>query len=550
MKIFQAFKSAFYILLLIAITTSCYKTEKADLVVHNAVIYSVDENFTTYQAMAIADGKIIELGAEREIMNRYKADKVVDARSMPIFPGFYDAHSHFLGTATNKGELNLFGVESESEMIQKVIAFAKKNDSEWIVGRGWDQTIWENKTFPNKAMLDSLFPDRPVYLMRIDGHSALVNQIGLDLVGITNKTQISDGIIEKDKGGNLTGIVVDGASKLAEKEIPPLSEALVAKLLAETEMECFKAGLTTVTAAGISIKELHFLDSLQSAGNLKIGIYAMLEPEDKVIEFMQNGPFLTEKLTARSFKLFADGSLGSRGALLKKPYSDQPENYGVYLLSDSILDLYAQACYDSGFQLNTHCIGDSANALILSKYAEVLGGITDLRWRIEHAQVVSENDRHYFADYAIIPSMQPVAAISDMAWAEERLGPERINDAYALRSLKNQLGFLALGTDFPVDNMSPINNFYAAVFRENASGQPKDGYRMEEALTREDALRGITIWAALAGFDEKRKGSLEPGKQADFVILDTDLIQAPKTNILNAKALETYVGGASVINRD
>lgn len=543
MKIHSLLKQSCIILFLSVLLSSCIKTEKADLVIHNAVIYSVDENFTVYQAMAIADGKIIELGAEREIMNRYKADKFVDAGSRAVFPGFYDAHSHFLGTATNKGELNLFGVESDKEMIEKVIAFAEKNDREWIVGRGWDQNIWNDKAFPEKTKLDSLFPNRPVYLMRIDGHSALVNQRALDLAGITAETKIADGIIEKNPEGKLTGMVIDGASTLAERQIAPLENSRVAELLLQTEMECFNAGLTTVTTAGISVKELLFLDSLQNEELLKIGIYAMLEADEQTLAFMKNGPYLTDKITARSVKLFADGSLGSRGALLKKPYSDQPGNYGVYLLSDSILDLYATACYENDYQLNTHCIGDSCNALILSKYAEVLGGITDLRWRIEHAQVVSESDRHYFADYAIIPSMQPVAAMSDMAWAEDRLGPERINDAYALKSLKNQLGFLPLGTDFPVDNMSPINNFYAAVFRENASGEPADGYRMDEALTREEALRGITIWAALAGFDEEKKGSLEPGKQADFVILDTDLMKAPKKDILKAKVLNTYVTG-------
>lgn len=549
MKIIRALKASFIILIAGLLVTGCYKTEKADLVIHNAVIYSVDENFTIYQAMAIADGKIIELGAEREIMNRYNADKVIDAGLRAVFPGFYDAHSHFLGTATNKGELNLFGIESESKMIEKVKAFANKNDREWIVGRGWDQNIWSEKVFPEKAQLDSLFPDRPVYLMRIDGHSALVNQRALDISEITADTKLSTGIIEKDKEGKLTGIVVDGAASMVEKNIPGLANSRVAAFLAETEQECFKLGLTTVTAAGISIKDLHFLDSLQNKGDLQIGLYIMLKPEDGLIEFMQNGPFLTDKITARSVKLFADGSLGSRGALLKKPYSDKSESNGVYLLTDSILNLYSKACYDYGFQLNTHCIGDSANSLILNKYAEVLGGITDLRWRIEHAQVVSESDRHFFADYAIIPSMQPVAAISDMAWAEERLGPERISDAYALKSLKNLLGFLALGTDFPVDNMSPINNFYTAVFRENANGEPKDGYRMDEALTREDALRGITIWAALAGFDEEKKGSLEPGKRADFVLVDADLMKAPKADILKAKVLETYVGGISVIQK-
>ena len=538
-----------FLLILSALFSGCYKTEKADLVIHNAVIYSVDENFSTYQAMAIADGKIIELGAEREIMNRYKAKEYVDAKSRAVFPGFYDAHSHFLGTATNKGELNLFGVASEKEMIEKVIAFNQKNEREWIVGRGWDQNLWAEKTFPDKAILDSLFPDKPVYLMRIDGHSALVNQKALDLAEITPETEISTGIIEKNEDGSLTGIVVDGASSLVESKIPSLPTGLVTTYISETEQECFQVGLTTVTAAGISVKEVLFLDSLQKKGNLNIGIYAMLEPEEGVIEFMQNGPFVTDKMTARSVKLFADGSLGSRGALLKKPYSDSDENQGVYLLTDSILNLYATACYEYGFQLNTHCIGDSSNALILAKYGDILGGVTDMRWRIEHAQVVSESDRHYFADYAIIPSVQAIAAMSDMAWAEDRLGSERIKEAYALKSLKNQLGFLALGTDFPVDDMSPIHNFYAAVFRENVLGEPKDGYRMEEALTREEALRGITIWSALAGFDENRKGSLEPGKQADFVILDTDLMKAPKTDLLKAKVLKTYVAGDLVYGK-
>ncbi len=275
----------------------------------------------------------------------------------------------------------------------------------------------------------------------------------------------------------------------------------------------------------------------------------MLEPGDGAIEFMKNGPFITDRLSARSFKLFADGALGSRGALLKEPYSDQPETSGVYLLNDSILNMYADACYKYGFQLCTHCIGDSANALILEKYASTLGGVTDLRWRIEHAQVVSESDRHYFSDYAIIPSMQPVAAISDMGWAIGRLGDERIKGAYSLKSLKNQLRFVALGTDFPVDQLSPVMNFYAAVFRKNNEGEPEGGYQMNESLSREDALQGITIWAALASFEEKRKGTLEKGKQADFVILDTDLIKARESDILNAKVLETYVSGQKQYSR-
>lgn len=549
MKIFQTIRTLVVVISISLFATSCYKTEKADLVVHNATIYSVNEDFTTYQAMAIRDGKIIELGAEREIMNRYRADKVVDARTRSVYPGFYDAHSHFLGAAKNKGELNLFGVSSENEMIERAIAFAATTDRDWIVGRGWDQHLWETQDFPTKTVLDSVFPDRPVYLMRIDGHAALVNQAALDIVGITPDTELSDGIIIKDAQGALTGIIVDGAASRVSKYITPLSTELVVGFVKEIEQDCFRAGLTTVTAAGISVKNLMLLDSLHKSGDLSIGIYAMLEPADETLKFMETGTFLTDKITARSVKLFSDGALGSRGALLKTPYSDDPGNYGVYLLTDSLLDLYLEACYDYGYQLCTHCIGDSSNALILNKYASVLGGVTDLRWRIEHAQVVSESDRHLFADYAIIPSMQPVAAMSDMAWAEERLGPERISDAYALKSLKDQLGFIALGTDFPVDDLSPINNFHAAVFRKNREGEPEGGYRIEEALTREDALRGITVWAALAGFDEEKKGSLEPGKLADFVILDTDLMKASEGEILRAKVIDTYVAGKSVLKK-
>ena len=549
MKNVQTLKPLLALLAISLFATGCYKTEKADLVVHNATIYSVDENFTTYQAMAIRDGKIIELGAEREILNRYRSDKVIDARTRSVFPGFYDAHSHFLGAAKNKGELNLFGLASENELIERTIAFAAKSDRDWIVGRGWDQNLWEVKDFPTKAALDSIFPDRPVYLSRVDGHAALVNQAALDIAGLTSETVISDGIIVKDDDGALTGILVDGAASRVSKHITPLSKELVAGFINDIEQDCFRTGLTTVTEAGISVKDLMLLDSLHESGSLNIGIYAMLEPADETLKFMETGTYLTDKITARSVKLFSDGALGSRGALLKAPYSDDPDNYGVYLLTDSILDLYLQACYDTGYQLCTHAIGDSASALILNKYASTLGGVTDLRWRIEHAQVVTESDWHLFADYAIIPSMQPVAAMSDMAWAEDRLGPKRISGAYALKSLKNQLGFIALGTDFPVDDLSPINNFYAAVFRKNSSGIPESGYRMDEALTREDALRGITIWAALAGFDEEKKGSLEPGKWADFVILDTDLIKAPESDILRAKVIETYVAGKSVLKK-
>ncbi len=549
MKIATICKISLALLSISTLATSCIKTDKADLVVHNALIYSVDEGMTTYQAMAITNGKIVELGAEREIMNRYNAAKIVDARTQPIYPGFFDAHSHFLGTASNMAELNLFGIESEEKMIEKLIIFAKTNKRKWMVGRGWDQNIWLEKAFPDKAKIDSLFPDTPIYLMRIDGHAALVNQKALDLAGITAKTKIDGGEMGRDKSGNLTGILVDAASAKIENLIPALPNSILIENIAKVEKECFSLGLTTVTDAGISPQEIALIDSLQSKGKLLLNIYAMIKASPAAMDLIKKGPTHTNGLTVRAVKLFADGALGSRGALLKKAYSDDPGNYGNFLLNDSIIDVYTKACFDYGFQLCTHCIGDSANAIMLRKYAESLGGITDLRWRIEHAQVVSPEDRHYFSDYAIIPSMQPIAAISDMEWAEERLGAQRIKNAYDLKTLKNELGFLPFGTDFPVDRMSPIENFYAAVFRKDRSGKPADGYRMDEALTREEALRGLTIWPALASFEENEKGSLEPGKKADFVILNRDIMKVAEAEILNTEVIQTFVDGKEVYAR-
>jgi len=531
---------------LILLLSSCYKTEEADLVVHNATIYSVDEAFNTYQAMAIKDGKIIELGAEREILNRYKAKKTIDAKKRFVYPGFYDAHSHFLGFARNRGEINLFGSKSFEEVVDRVQKFVAKSDREWIVGRGWDNNTWENKDFPNKAVLDSLFPDRPVHLTRVDGHAALLNSEALRRSGIDEDTEIRGGIVVRDESGELTGILIDLAEEMAADSIKPMRLELQSRLIQEAEAECFAAGLTSVTDAGLSIQDILLLDSLQENGILDIRVYAMLSQAEESLDFMQNGPLIKDKLHVCSIKIYADGALGSRGALLKEPYSDDPDNYGLSLIADSTLRNYANAAFESGFQVCAHCIGDSANAFVLRTYADILKGMNDLRWRIEHAQVVSPEDLHLYRDYAVIPSVQPVHATSDQAWAIDRLGPERIEHAYAFKTLKEQLGWIPLGTDFPVEPISPIDNFYAAVFRKSPQQIDAAPYRPEEALSREDALRGITIWPALASFEEKRKGSLEEEKLADFVILDTDLIKATEDRILATKVIETFVSGNKV----
>ncbi|MCH2214965.1 MAG: amidohydrolase [Flavobacteriales bacterium] len=526
--------------------TACIQTEEADLVVHNATIYSVDEEFSIHQAMAIKDGKIVELGAEREILNRYKYKEKYDARKKFIYPGFFDAHSHFLGYARNQGEIDLFGTTSFDEVIERVASFVKQSNREWIVGRGWDNTAWANKGFPSKSKLDSLFPDRPVHLTRVDGHAVLVNEEALRRSGIDISTVIEGGLIEKNEEGELTGILLDNAETFAASFIPPMNIELQKELIQKAQNSCFEAGLTSVTDAGISVQDIQLLDSLQKAGNLSIRVFAMLSQGDEAISFMDQGPLKTEKLNVRSIKIYADGALGSRGALLKDPYADDPENYGLKLIPDSLLARYCEIAKTNNFQVITHCIGDSANSFVLNTYAEVLGEISDRRWRIEHAQIVSPEDRSAFHKYAIIPSVQPVHATSDQYWAEERLGPDRIEYAYAYKSLKEELGWIPLGTDFPVEPISPIANFYAAVFRKNPSGKDSEPYQIEQALTREEALRGITIWPALASFEENEKGSLDISKVADFVVLDNDLMKSSEEGILRTQVVATFLSGEQV----
>ena len=514
--------------------------------VHNAVIYTVDEEFNIYEAMAIKDGKIIELGPEREILNRYRAKEKYDARKKYIYPGFYDAHSHFMGFARNKGEINLFGSDSFGEVVERIRTFVAKSEREWIVGRGWDNNTWENKSFPNKAILDSLFPNRPVHLTRVDGHAALVNSEALRRSGIDDDTFIPGGLIEKDQDGDLTGILLDRAEEYASEFIKPMGLDYQIQLFKKAEEECFEAGLTSVTDAGLPVKDILLLDSLQKAGELSIRVYAMLSQSEKALEYMENGPLKTERLHVNSVKIYADGALGSRGALLKKPYSDDPENYGLRLISDSTIRHFAETAKRNDFQVCTHCIGDSANAFVLKIYADVLTELTDRRWRIEHAQVVSPEDRKYYREYGIIPSVQPVHATSDKGWAEDRLGSERIDHSYSFRSLKDQLGWIPLGTDFPVEPISPINNFYAAAFRKSPHTIDDEPFQPEQALDREDALRGLTIWPALASFEENEKGSLTSGKLADFVVLDHDLLKASEQQILKTKVVATFLDGKKV----
>lgn len=524
----------------------CRSAEEVSMIVHNARIYTVNDSFSIVQAMAIQDGKILETGSDQAILTKYQSKNKINAEGRAVYPGFIDAHCHFTGYATDMWKCELFGTRSFDEIVKKIAGYAPKSPINWIYGRGWDQNDWENKQFPDRATLDSLFPDRPVFLKRIDGHAALVNQKALDMAGFTLHTRISGGEVEV-RNGRLTGILIDNAMDELEKIIPPISDSLARKYFLKAQEECFSLGLTGVHDCGISENTVRLVDEEQKAGRLKMKIFALLSDSLSYYDrWIAKGPYITDRLHVGGFKLYADGALGSRGACLIHDYADKPGWKGFLLRDTAYLNMVAGKLINSRFQLCTHAIGDSGNRQILQAYAKVLTSKNDRRWRIEHAQVLDPADFHFFTDYSIIPSVQPTHATSDMYWAKDRLGADRITHAYAYLQLLKTNGWMPLGTDFPVEYISPFKTFFAAVERQDASGFPAGGFQKENALTKEQTLRGMTIWAARAAFEEKEKGSLEKGKAADFIMVDTDIMTCEPKKILQTKVLATYINGEKV----
>jgi predicted amidohydrolase YtcJ len=538
--------------LLLVLIVACKQKQReynADLLVKNALVYTVDSNFTTAHAFVVNAGKIVAVGDADTLEKKYFAREVLDAAGHAIYPGFIDAHSHFYDYSLGLQQANLTNTHSWQEAVDTINSFARRNPDGWIVGNGWDQNLWKNKQFPTKGKLDSLFPIRPVLLERVDGHAAIVNQAALNIAGVKPGQIINGGVIETIKG-KLTGMLVDNAVGIVTRKIPPPDEEGIQAALLEGQKNCFADGLTTVADCGLPYTMINTIAGLQHKGDLKIRLYVMLSDRPENYDYLfKHGIFKTPGLDVRGFKMFADGALGSRGACLLKPYADQKNWNGFLLSSQQHFQEIAQKVYDKGFQLSTHAIGDSANRVILKVYASVLKGKNDRRWRIEHAQVVSPDDIKYFGDYNIIPSVQPTHATSDMYWAGKRLGPERIKTAYAYKQLLAQNGWLPLGTDFPVESINPLYTFYAAVERKDLKGFPADGFQSENAINRIEALRGMTIWAAKAQFEEKEKGSIEPGKYADFVILDNDIMKMNGDGLPNVKVLKTYVNGEKVYDK-
>ncbi|MEO7984072.1 MAG: amidohydrolase [Bacteroidota bacterium] len=531
---------------LLILLVSCTMKGKADLLVYNAMIYTIDSSFSTTEAMAVKDGKILALGKRADLEKEYECKEKLDAGGKFIYPGFIDAHAHFVGYGLSLQTVNLVGTNNWDEVIEKVKIFAAANKEGWITGRGWDQNDWPVKEFPDNEKLNELFPDRPVLLRRIDGHAEIANQKALDLAGIRTGDTLTGGEIE-DHEGTLTGLLVDNAVGLVSAKVPDASDEQFKKALQAAEQNCFAVGLTTIDDCGLSFGSVDKIKSLQDKGDLKMRLFVMLSDDKNNFDYLEkNGVIKTDRLNVRSIKVYADGALGSRGACLLQPYTDKPGWSGFLLSSPAHFDSVASYISQKGWQMCTHAIGDSGNRTMLTIYAKYLKGKNDLRWRIEHAQVVNAADFNLFGENSIVPSVQPTHATSDMYWAADRVGSERVKGAYAYQQLLQQNGWIPLGTDFPVEDISTFKTFYAAVVRKDAKGWPADGYQMENALSREEALRGMTIWAAKSNFEEKEKGSLEKGKLADFIILDSDIMKEAPDRLLGIKVLKTFLGGEKV----
>ena len=527
--------------------SSCIQ-QRVDMIVHHAQIYTVDNQFSTAEAMAVQDGKIVAVGTNDAILKEYTSDSVVNAAGAVVYPGFIDAHAHFVGYGQSLFAVDLMFVNSWEEVINRVKDFAAKHPgTSWIRGRGWDQNRFPGKQFPTNEQLNALFPDRPVILERVDGHASIANNAALAIAGI-KAGQTMEGGSFVVANGQLTGLLIDNAVGMVEKFAPAVTKEDYKNWLTAAQANCFATGLTTITDCGLHPTAVSMIDTLQQNNDLKMRLYVMLSdhPDSYASSYFTKGGYTTDRLKVKGIKVYGDGALGSRGACLLKHYADQKGWGGFLLSSKAHFDSIAAKLINTDFQMCTHAIGDSANRTILNVYAKYLKGKNDKRWRIEHAQIVHPDDFQYFGKYSIIPSVQPTHGTSDMYWAGDRLGAERMKGAYAYKQLLEQNNWLPLGTDFPVEEINPFKTFLAAVVRKDAKGYPAEGFQMENALTREQTIRGMTIWAAKANRMEKEIGSLEVGKKADFIMLDKDLMKVSADSILKVKVIKTFINGERV----
>ena len=527
----------------------------AELIVTNARVYTADETRPLAQAFAVRDGKIIFVGSATEAEAlKGPSTRTVDAEGKTVVPGIVDAHGHFGGLAQKLRSVDLVGTRSYDEVIARVVERAKTlPKGAWIQGRGWDQNAWGDTRFPTHEKLSAATPDNPVYLTRVDGHAGLVNTSAMRAASLVASTKDpSGGKIIRDASGAPTGVLIDRAQGLVGDKVPAASAADTRAALKDAINVMHRWGLVGMHDAGASRSMIDMYEDMAKAGELNLRLYVMISDDSAAIQhYFDVGPrsgLYGGQLWVRAIKLYADGAMGSRGAALLEPYSDDPNNSGLLLSAPAHIQDVAERALGQGFQVNTHAIGDRGNRVVLDAYEAALKKhpTPDHRFRIEHAQILNYDDIPRFAQLGVIPSMQASHQTSDMYWIGKRLGPTRLLGAYAWRSLLNSGVVIPNGSDFPVEQVNPLISFHAAIARQDANDWPAGGWLPEQKMTREEALRSITLWPAYAAFQEKEMGSITPGKFADFVLLDQDIMRVPAELVLNTKVLSTWIGGKEV----
>lgn len=535
----------------------------ADLILENGRIYTADDAKPFASAMVVRGNRIVFLGSDMEAaIFAGRSTRVVDLRGNTVLPGLADAHIHVLGVGRALRRVDLVGARTYEDVVARVVARSKEmRPGEWIIGRGWDQNLFPSREFPEHGALSRALPDNPVVLTRIDGHALLANAKAMVLAGVTARAQDpAGGRIVRDAAGNPTGVFVDNAKNLVERAMPSASRDETRKALLAAVVELNRWGLSSAQDAGEGPQVTEIYEELARAGKLNIRSYVMLsDPEvadgaswaRSANPYIRRGPqsgLYNGYLWIRSIKLYADGAMGSRGAALLAPYSDDAGNLGLLVSTPEHIRRTAEMALKKGFQLNVHAIGDRGNRVVLDAFESALKRVprADHRFRVEHAQTISPGDIPRFARLGVLPSMQSSHQTSDMGWIERRLGPERVKGAYAWRSLLQTGTIIPNGTDAPVERVNPLITFHSAVTRRSPDNQPSGGWYPEQRMTREEALRSMTIWPAYAAFQEKVMGSLTAGKYADFVILDQDIMRIADDEILKTKVIATFVGGRAV----
>ncbi len=522
-----------YNLFTLLLFSACVPQERYDVVFHNVEIPGKEAKKGD-QWIAVNDGKIAAIGQANEPGEIPNGGATVDLSGEYLYPGFIDAHGHLFGYAEMLTMVNLVGAQSKQECLDRIARFTIENpDKKWIIGRGWDQNDWPTKEFPTASDLAE-FQDVNIYLTRIDGHAAWVNQNVLDEFDISNETSIAGGSV-------LNGVLVDNAETLVS--LPEKNAAFWRKALLIAQDSLMKYGLTAMTDAGLSTKKILILDSLQSEGNFNLVVNAMISNNEEDLHYFEtNGPIQKDLLRVKSVKAYLDGALGSRGALLRAPYHDLPEHYGLPLLSPNELNELRDRCLQNDWQLCVHAIGDSAHHVLLESFNE-LDREKDLRFRVEHAQIMTPEDSAYYTHPNIVASVQPTHATSDMYWAEERLGHHRMEHAYSYKRILNASGLLALGTDFPIEHIDPLNTFFAAVDRTDKANWPEGGFGAAQKLSPKEAIHGMTYGAAYSGFGEDDYGSIKIGQRANFTLLNQDLYNSDLRDRKSCKVTRTILGG-------